>query len=207
MAERKPFLLLLIISATLSLLERVDGGNPEAISNHEAPPLFTSLEEALKNPGEVYRLQLRRKRFSQIPSEIFTFTNLIELDLSNNRIEEIPDAIATLTNLKVLKLGNNRLHTISDSIGTLTNLESVDLSRNHLISLPAAIGNLTKLKSLEIWRNEIGSLPTRIGELSETLLYLDIRQNPYPPENIEKLTMLLPETEIKSSRRCACSGD
>lgn len=206
LGERKPFLFLLIIFAALSLSARADGSNPGTISNHEHPPLFTSLEEALKNPAEVYRLQLKRKRYREIPPELFTLTNLTELDLSNNRIEVVPDEISTLRNLQTLRLSNNRLHTISDSTGALTKLENIDLSRNHLVSVPATIGNLTELKSLEIWRNEIGSLPLRIAELSGTLIYLDIRQNPYPPENIEKLRSLLPDTEIKSSRRCACNG-
>jgi len=50
---------------------------------------FTSLEEALKRPAAVYRLNLQRQRLVKVPAEIFSFEHLEELNLSHNRIKAL----------------------------------------------------------------------------------------------------------------------
>ena len=45
---------------------------------------YTSLEEALKNPEKVIKLELRRKKLKSFPMEILKFPNLQYLDLTKN---------------------------------------------------------------------------------------------------------------------------
>ena len=45
---------------------------------------FYSIEEALKNPEEVYILKLYDQGFAEFPEEIFNFTNLEQLHLIGN---------------------------------------------------------------------------------------------------------------------------
>src|SRR4051812_46486990 len=85
-----PFFLFLIvlssrISAQVGLLDSI---RLDTLSG------FTSLEEALKHPEEVIKLELRKKKLKAFPPEIFQFTNLQYLDLSKNNITEIPAGIA-----------------------------------------------------------------------------------------------------------------
>lgn len=168
--------------------------------------VFTSLREAMKTPGKVFILHLKGQKLRKVPNEVFLLTNLVELDLSHNRIEIIPDSIHQLRNLKVLKLGSNRLHTLSDSIGSLARISDIDLSRNRLVNLPASIGKLTNLDTLLLWKNEIGHLPVEISGLKENIVVLDLRHNPFPPEEAEKLRSWLPNTSINLTRSCACTG-
>ena len=46
----------------------------------EKEPFFT-LEDAMKNPNRVFRLNLSGKKLSEVPPEIFNFPNIQELDL------------------------------------------------------------------------------------------------------------------------------
>jgi Leucine-rich repeat (LRR) protein len=171
----------------------------------EGKPIFRSLEEALKNPDQVQRLHINRKKLNSIPTEIFRLTNLIELNLAGNKIEVIPDDISKLKNLKSLNIKNNKIHTVSDSLGALMNLEIIDLSKNYIHTLPSQIKKLKNLTCLVIWKNEIGQLPNDMAAINQNLKYLDLRHNPYPPENIKLLRELLPETLILTTRHCACN--
>ena len=85
--------------------------------------VFRSIEEALTKPDSVYVLQIRRKRLTQFPEEIFTFKNLNKLDLSRNKIELIPRDIGSLTYLTELNLSKNKLGALPPDIGQLKNLK------------------------------------------------------------------------------------
>src|SRR4051812_5836167 len=77
---------------------------------------FTSLEEALKQPENVIKLSLRRKKLKVFPPEIFKFPNLQYLDLSKNDIEELPSEIGNLKNLQTLIMSKNELTTVPAEI-------------------------------------------------------------------------------------------
>jgi len=57
---------------------------------------YTSLESALKNPEQVYRLKLQKQELKDFPKEIFLMKNLRQLDLSKNKIKVIPEEIGQL---------------------------------------------------------------------------------------------------------------
>ena len=105
---------------------------------------FGSMEEALKTPEEVIKLQL--SGLSQIPAEITQFTNLQSLHVENNHINELPAEIGQLKNLQELNLSGNYLQSLPAEIGELTILKQLDLSLNPLKDLPAEIGNLKQLE-------------------------------------------------------------
>ena len=50
---------------------------------------YIDLEEALKHPEMVVRLELRKKKLKEFPKEIFMFKNLQYLDVSKNQIKEL----------------------------------------------------------------------------------------------------------------------
>ena len=78
---------------------------------------FYSIEEAIKTPGEVLKLDLHFKGLNEFPNEILKFQELEELILWNNHIETILYVTAgqVLTFLVVLHI---------DSPGTPSNLQA-----------------------------------------------------------------------------------
>ena len=62
-----------------------------------AKPTFTDLTESLKNPTQVYKLDLHRNKLKEIPAEVFTLVNLQELNISKNKLKNISKDIAKLT--------------------------------------------------------------------------------------------------------------
>ena len=63
---------------------------------------FTSIKEAIKNPNEVYWLELSDPKLTRIPKEVYSFKNLTYLFFYSNRITEINDSIGLLKNLELL---------------------------------------------------------------------------------------------------------
>ena len=64
--------------------------------------VYTSIDDALKNPENVYRLNLEGQDLTVFPKTIGILKNLVELDLDGNILAEIPDEIGQLKNLEIL---------------------------------------------------------------------------------------------------------
>ncbi len=123
---------------------------------------FTSIEEAMKNPEKVIKLELRKKKLKSFPPEILTFTNLQYLDLSKNHIKELPAEIAQLKNLQYFAISKNGLEEFPPKIGDLVNLFYLNANQNELTALPPQIGKLTKLKRLDLWSNNMDTFPDEL---------------------------------------------
>ncbi len=154
---------------------------------------FKSIEEALKKPLEVYKLELIDKKMTEFPpqmlqfknlqvlichraglksvfKEIQNFKNLQKLVIDTNPFLDIKDIllkIKPLKKLKTLSLGGNSLTSLPTEIGDITSLESLVLIGNKLQNLPASIGKLQNLKFLDIYNNEITAFPTEIKNLKK----------------------------------------
>jgi Leucine-rich repeat (LRR) protein len=165
---------------------------------------FTSIEEAIKHPELVIKLELRKKRLKKFPSEIFKFTNLQYLDISKNSIREIPSEIGELKNLQFFAVSRNGLEELPTQIGSLTNLFYLELNNNDLTSLPTEIGKLEKLKTLDLWSNDIDKFPTEIRNL-KNLQLLDLRVIMIPDAEQARVQSLLPHTKIFFSPYCKCA--
>ena len=165
---------------------------------------FTSIDEALKHPEDVIKLELRKKRLKKFPPEIFKFTNLQYLDLSKNSIQEIPDEIGQLKNLQYFSIFKNDLRELPTQIGGLTNLYYFDADNNSLTSLPREIGKLQKLKVLDLWSNDIDKFPIEIKDL-KNLTSFDLRVIMIPDAEQARVQSLLPHTTIYFSPYCKCA--
>lgn len=168
-------------------------------------PIYTSLEEALKNPEQVYRLNLRKQKLTSIPIEIGRFTNLQELDISKNKINELPSYIENLPNLQYLDASNNYLTTLPSEIGKCLSLKKLILNRNYIETLPPSMGYLIHLEYLDMWSNSIIEFPESMSLLAETLKELDLRVINMNEERQEAIKALLPKTKIHFSRTCNCN--
>jgi len=165
--------------------------------------VFTSMSQALMQPDSVFRLKLRRKGYKQIPSEVFNFKNLRELDLIGNKIERIPNEISSLSQLEILRLGSNQIEVVGKEISGLNKLRYLDLGKNKIQALPFEIGELNDLEFLQIWGNDITLLPESIQNLNK-LKYLDMRAILLTDSEREDVLEQLPQTEIFISPGCNC---
>ena len=165
--------------------------------------VYRSLKE-VTDPQQVYILHLRWKRLRAIPPEVFTFTNLRELDLSRNNIDSIPSEIAQLQQLQRLVLSRNLIHHVPMEVGLLTHLEHLDLNRNPLESLPDNMAYLDSLRELILWSTNITSLPPSFAELDATLRLLDLRSCSLSIDEQEAITNLLPSVRKMWDQACNC---
>ncbi len=133
---------------------------------------YYSLEEALKNPDEVYKLFLNYKEYTEVPSEISQFKNLQELGLGANKLTSLPPELFRLKNLQLL-----------------------ELSHNNIKVLPAEINKLINLEKILYWNNGITTLAEEIGKLKD-LKELQLNENPISDSEKAKIKKLLPNTKI-----------
>ncbi len=165
---------------------------------------FTSLEEALKHPEQVIKLELRKKKLKVFPPEIFQFTNLQYLDLSKNNITEIPTGISALKSLQYFTIARNNLIEFPAEIGELTNLYYFNANQNDLIGITAQIGKLEKLRNFDLWSNNLEHFPDELQNL-KSLKVLDLRVIMIPDAEQARIQALLPNVKIYFSPYCRCS--
>lgn len=165
---------------------------------------YTSLEEALKTPDKVVKLELRKKKYKTFPKEIFQFKNLQYLDLSKNSITEIPPEIKQLTELQYFTIARNNIIELPNEIGELKNLYYLNLNQNDLEALSPAIGNLGKLRNLDLWSNNLSRFPEEIKDM-KSLKIMDLRVIMIPDAEQNRIQGLLPTTKIYFSPYCRCS--
>ncbi len=167
--------------------------------------VYKSLKE-VKNPDDVYILKLRYKRLKAVPPEVFTFTNLRELNLGCNFIDSLPPDIARLQNLEVLNLERNWLHYLPAEIGQLHNLAKLDLNRNPLQALPETMSSLASLERLVLWSTGVSELPLTFVALDATLKLLDMRECYLTDEQVDAICELLPSVRKYWTLSCNCKN-
>ena len=165
--------------------------------------VYKSLKD-VKHPEDVYILKLTYKRLKAIPPEVFTFTNLRELNLGCNFIDSVPPEIANLKYLEVLNLERNWLHRLPDEIGELHNLVKLDLNRNPLQELPAAMSAMGNLERLVLWSTGVTELPVTFVALDSTLKLIDLRECYLTEEQMAAICELLPSVKKYWDLSCNC---
>lgn len=111
---------------------------------------YYSIDEAMREPGKVFKLSLKDKNMKFLPAEISRFPNLQILNLSHNKLKTLPDELTGLQHLQILILTNNRLKELPASMRDLDNLTQLYLGRNKLVEMPAWVGGLSKLRTLDL---------------------------------------------------------
>ena len=130
----------------------------------------------LKTYGKINYINLDSCELTDLPEEIFKFSNLSALSLDNNYLTSLPDSIINLRNLKRLYLSNNKIKILPSNMRRLTSLKSIYLSYNQIEDLPVSFGNLKNLRSLYLDNNNLKSIPDIFKTLK--LSIFDLRNNP-----------------------------
>lgn len=167
--------------------------------------IFTNLQEALKNPEQVYKLNLRKQKLKKIPNEINHFNNLVWLDVSKNKITYLDSTFNKLEQLKYLNVSKNGMQLIDHSLGNLSSLEYLIINQNNLKSLPKEIGQLKKLKYIDAWSNEFGDLPKELNDC-ENLKIIDLRVILFTESKQKELIGRYPNIKLLMSPGCNCGN-
>lgn len=165
--------------------------------------VFYSLQEALKNPDEVYKLNLSKKGLKEIPTDIGKLTKLQVLNIRKNKIKSLPEEIGNLKNLQEIDMASNHITLIPSSIGNLTNLIIFRAGKNNISQLPPEFGKLEKLELLDLWDNEISEFPKEISSLTK-LKTVDLQAIMLNAEQQQAMADLIPNAKIKFSTSCNC---
>ncbi len=173
--------------------------------NLDTCKVYTDLNLALKNPAQVYRLKLNKKKLTAIPDDVFKLSNLRELNLDRNRISEIPTRLTELPKLVKLSLNENRLDSLPPFLFSMRNLEDLQVGDNYITTLPDDIEQLSILKILAIWDNPIEYYPNSLGSLKE-LTILDCLHNQMNFGTQERISSMFDskKTKVYFSPPCAC---
>lgn len=200
---------LILITALMLLLIQSNAQAQEWSDSAKTYQLFTNLDEALKNPERVYRLNLSNQQI-QIPDDTWKkFTNLEFLSLKNDQLQEIPSGIVQLKKLKVLDLSGNNFKLLPSSFNELTsleelylndekqmnlqqsievlslmpNLKTLHLENDGLRNLPANFAKLDKVENLYLNNNRFNQIPTELKGM-KNLRYLDFHENKLKPSQM-----------------------
>jgi len=192
---------LIIIIVFVGMLTDIGLGQI-SIDSSEIKKNYTNIDEALKNPEKVYRLDLSNQNVN-IPNEVWLkFINLEFLSFRNDHLKEIPNEIGLLKNLKILDLSGNDFKELPKSLSGLFNLEelflndetnfklkkSIDvisllpelrilhLENDRLKKLPKNIWKLRHLETLYLKNNNFREIPIQLKSLNQ-LKYLDLQHN------------------------------
>jgi len=166
---------------------------------------YTDLDEALKNPTNVVKLTLRKKKYKVFPKEILQLKNLQYLDLSKNSIKEIPDSIVTLKNLQHFVIFKTGLERLPVNFGQMENLKYLIINQNEISTLPYSFGQLKNLRYLDMWSNNLDYLPENFDKLTN-LRWLDLRNILISKTVQDSFYNALPGTKIYFSPPCNCGG-
>lgn len=189
--------------------------NTEAQSTLDSTQIdkeFYNLDEALKNPENVYRLILSEQEIPESDTVWSKFTNLEYLSFKNDHLKQIPSGVGYIKTLKVLDLSGNDFKVLPSTFSNLSNLQelyinddkyfkfeknipilsklpkltSLHLENDGLKSLPKNTSSLIHIESLYLNNNQFKHVPSEINGL-ENLKYIDLHDNKYmmPPEEIE----------------------
>lgn len=164
---------------------------------------YRSLESALKDPDNVYRLDLSGQKLKVLPEELFRLKNLNALDLAGNKLKELPERLGELAHLQELRASRNKLTDVPKGLCKLVHLKRMDLSRNGLTGLPPCIGALKELVSLDLWDNDLADFPEEMADMG-ALRFMDLRAIQFEMPEMEHIQGLVPKAKIYFSQPCNC---
>jgi len=157
---------------------------------------YNNLEEALKNPNEVLRLNLSNQNFNTLPDSIWDkFKNLEYLSLKNDHLKEIPVGIGNLSKLKVLDLSNNDFKVLPQSFSRLENLIEIYLNDEKKMDINqslSVIKDLPNLKIIHLENDNLKDIPQNLLNFPQLeMLYLNKnRFKKFPINELKELKNL-----------------
>ncbi len=96
--------------------------------------------------------KLNNCALTTIPTDLYDWKELTEIDLSHNNIKTIPNRIRGFQRLQVLNVSYNCINKISPALKELPQLHTLDISNNKFAAFPSILAELEQLEQLNISR-------------------------------------------------------
>ncbi|MCL1918368.1 MAG: WGR domain-containing protein [Peptococcaceae bacterium] len=128
--------------------------------------LIEAIDKAKKDGKTSLNLSKKLIGVQNWPDNLFTMTELQELDLSENRMTRLDKRLSALPKLTKLNLSKNSLRELDDVLFDMTQLQELDIGKNNkLTQLDERIGKLVNLETLGLEWLQISELPESLGGL------------------------------------------
>lgn len=164
---------------------------------------FYSIASALKDPEQVYRLQLTKKKYKELPEEIRQFKNLNALDIGKNRLKALPAWLGELKYMQEFRAPQNKLREMPAVVCQWPHLKRLDLHQNEIAGLIPCMGELTEVVSLDLWSNDLEEFPEELKGMT-ALRFMDLRVIQFDQREMERISELFPRVKIFFSQPCHC---
>lgn len=153
----------------------------------QAKKEFVDINDALKNPKEVYRLNLAYKPYN--PKRLYEFQNLQELDISGTEIAKLT-YISQLKNLQQLHADECGITSIV-GIDELIGIETISMIANNIEDLEP-LTHLVYLKKLHLNSNQISDINalSNMMYMEDLNLSHNVITNIFPLANMSRLRSL-----------------
>jgi hypothetical protein len=158
-------------------------------------PYFTSLEEALKTPDNVYKIAIDATGLRRLPQEIKKLPNLHAVAIFGDKKsldwELVVTDLQSLPKLKGLAIDGAGMEEIPYPIFRLVRLSTFEFNNAPITALPVGLFKLKNLTTLVITDTEVAMVPDQIGQLTK-LEYLYLKRNKLErlPGSMVRLTNL-----------------
>lgn len=164
--------------------------------------VYTSVEEAMKNPEDVFILRLKVKR-GEIPPQINDLPYLHILEMKRGKITSLPEDFKRLEYLISVDLTRNELESFPPVLLEMPQLEVLRMGKNPINRVPEEITRMTGLQVLDLWSTQVQQLPVVIGEM-QSLREVDLRMIEISQAEQDYLSELMPEVQFYFSVPCNC---
>lgn len=146
-------------------------------ANESSNGTFTSLNEALLNPPQVYTLTLVHQQLNTDTLDLSVFVNLQQLNLSNDSLFRLPKGLENLQKLTVLDISANNFTLLPEQLALIPNLQELYLNNEKYLDLEQSfnvINKITHLKRLHLDSIPNFKLPKQLA-VNDSIEYLSMR--------------------------------
>ncbi len=192
---------ILVILATLIFAIATSNSNDKkeilTYEELENSKLYFSIEEAIENKAEAYRLCQGGRSMEFIPEYIDELVNLQYLNAAQNRITRLPDAFCKLNLLQEINFAGNDIEIFPECLANMKYLKRIDFSSNPKIDWLQAMIILDKcneITDMDLSYNEITKFPENFDFPKLKLLVLS--GNTISETEQERIKNKLPNTKI-----------
>ena len=127
----------------------------------------------------------------ELPSEVWTLTQLKDLSLWWNKLENISEDIGRLKHLESLYVESDQLKLLPNQVVSLSRLRHLEVIGGQMTELPADLGRLSALRTIIFQRTQLQELPASFGELNRLeVAEMDNNQFRKLPDDLSGLTNL-----------------
>jgi Leucine-rich repeat (LRR) protein len=151
--------------------------NAQQVNGQFKDSVYFSLEVALDNPKDVYKLNLKHQKINPEQIDLSAFVNLNYLILSYDSLLSLPKGLDKLSNLKTLDISGNNFTLLPSQLTLIPNLEELYLNNVKHLNLDQTfnvINRITHLKRLHLDSIPNFKLPKTIEE-NTSIEYISMR--------------------------------